>query len=251
MGPRSSERGNDSGTATLHSPVSGLQWGRARLSAETLMSPCRSASNALLQWGRALSSAETRTGAADERRRKAFNGAALLMARARAESLKLDAGPSMGPRSVERGDITGAHEEFDMPSMGPRSVERGITHARDSHRRWPAPSMGPRSSSAETLSTGAPMARTEIDRLQWGRAHRARKLAQVGPTYDVDRSTAYSAFNGAALSRARKPATSSRILSRRYCELQWGRAQSSAETDRAGRSALVGYDSASMGPRSV
>ena len=79
MGPRSSERGNKHGDPN-DADIGPLQWGRARLSAETrvrrqMASMSRDAS---LQWGRARLSAETRRALEVAEVGVSFNGAALV-----------------------------------------------------------------------------------------------------------------------------------------------------------------------------
>src|SRR5690606_37588017 len=84
MGPRSCERGNSRIELRREFMASLLQWGRARVSAETPNLVRQRVASTELQWGRARVSAETfPTSVTDE-----FGVSA-----------------SMGPRSCERGNL--------------------------------------------------------------------------------------------------------------------------------------------------
>src|SRR5581483_5856689 len=182
MGPRSCERGNRAEWARLPRRL-GLQWGRARASAEIAETATPSFAPNALQWGRARASAEMGGNSGGE--------GSLLPA-------------SMGPRSCERGNILlkpftaqryftlqwgrarasaeipprGVHHEIAaVASMGPRSCERGNDRVRDFDR-----------------TSGA--------LLQWGRA---RASAEIVRRIDTGHM-AERRFNGAALVRARKSA---------------------------------------------
>ena len=137
--------------------------------------------------------------------RLSFNGAALIRARkyGRSNGARKSGEASMGPRSFERGNsipVSAPGWRCCRASMGPRSFERGNPPPR------------PRSPS-------------NIDALQWGRAHSSAEIGQrpIRPKNCGPR------FNGAALIRARKycyPALHPRLP---LLQLQWGRAHSSAE----------------------
>jgi len=77
MGPRSRERGNRKPLLAPHA-IRMLQWGRAHVSAETLLERFIAAVGQTLQWGRAHVSAETPPKRpSGPPRRLGFNGAAL------------------------------------------------------------------------------------------------------------------------------------------------------------------------------
>jgi hypothetical protein len=201
MGPRSIERGNAGVSPKIISQFV-LQWGRAQSSAEITPIPDGIVQIQGLQWGRAQSSAEMR---GDLR---------LLIAGSRA---------SMGPRSIERGNL----EPSFMPRWDRRlQWGRAQSSAEINKSGWRDPqhksaSMGPRSIERGNDANPA-VDRVGVCRFNGAALNRARKyrlIEQIECLLD--------GFNGAALNRARK--YSSRSAADRRLLLQWGRAQSSAE----------------------
>ena len=126
MGPRSVERGNGDIFITRNAGDDELQWGRVRSNAETRSRGVVFDMDPSLQWGRVRSNAETRR---DRPRVHQQDGA------------------SMGPRSVERGNLHPVCQWGcrDRASMGPRSVERGNLALHDWLFDEMSASMGPRS----------------------------------------------------------------------------------------------------------
>ncbi len=85
------DRGNRMRSAMPGSQRYSLQWGRDQLTAETSTGTCRDARNTMLQWGRDQLTAETHRNG----RRQKDNARA-----------------SMGPRSIDRGNICGGQGEL-------------------------------------------------------------------------------------------------------------------------------------------
>src|SRR5579885_1360100 len=182
MGPRSDERGNSCVNTTPNPELGGLQWGRARMSAEMtipLVVPTAgivasmgprsdergnqpmqlSASGSFkLQWGRARTSAEMVL--------LQFPGLALLglqWGRARM-SAEID---GMTPAEVER----------EIASMGPRSDERGNELLVLDHRKDFAELQWGRARMSAEMPSRAP--RWSANRaLQWGRARMSAEMCQ-------------------------------------------------------------------------
>src|SRR5882724_12318724 len=155
----------------------------------------------------------------------------------------------MGPRSTERGRMSrsASTSRIFRASMGPRSTERGRCHRASSGNGFRFASMGPRSTERGRVP-GDVKRRLILVALQWGRAQQSAEGSKAGQAA----AAAHPGFNGAALNRARKeerrrggrvrplrasmgPRSTER--GRRLPsagreaggELQWGRAQQSAE----------------------
>src|SRR5579883_3308176 len=223
MGPRSDERGNSCVNTTPNPELGGLQWGRARMSAEMTIprvvptagivasmgprsdergnQPMQlSASGSFkLQWGRARMSAEMVL--------LQFPGIDLIglqWGRARmsaeicgscavaATASKLHWGRAR--MSAEIDGMTPAEVEREIASMGPRSDERGNELLVLDHRK-------------------------DFAELQWGRARMSAEMPSRAPRWSANRA------------------------------LEWGRARMSAEIDGM-TPAEVEREIASMGPRS-
>jgi len=77
MGPRSGERGENAWDAETDHALRSLQWGRARVSAESTLAGNLTVQQSVLQWGRARVSAERTRRRSAVRAQASFNGAAL------------------------------------------------------------------------------------------------------------------------------------------------------------------------------
>src|SRR5579885_3202928 len=130
MGPRSDERGNSCVNTTPNPELGGLQWGRARMSAEMVLLQFPGIDLIGLQWGRARMSAEICGSCA-----VAATASKLQWGRARMSAevqSKLHAGNGQfelqwgrARMSAEIDGMTPAEVEREIASMGPRSDERG------------------------------------------------------------------------------------------------------------------------------
>ncbi len=249
MGPRSCERGNRAEWARLPRRL-GLQWGRARASAEIAETATPSFAPNALQWGRARASAEMGGNSGGE--------GSLLPA-------------SMGPRSCERGNILlkpfTAQRYFTL--QWGRARASAEIRARRTQPCWDRARFNGAALVRARKFRHAASTTKSPPSLQWGRARASAEMTASG----ILTALAARCFNGAALVRARKSsgeltrATWPNVASMgpRSCErgnplagslfvaffdlLQWGRARASAEirpcTACAHRSCT-----ASMGPRS-
>ena len=127
---------------------------------------------------------------------------------------------SMGPRSVERGNIRDRERlHLSRPaSMGPRSVERGNPWSRREQLPRPPASMGPRSverGNAAVTGTNPPED-ASFNGATLGRAW--KPSCRLVPT-----RVQFSGFNGATLGRAWKLPVGKSRFSRQ--QLQWGHAR--------------------------
>src|SRR5579875_2734142 len=135
MGPRSNERGNASKRLLLLLSCFGASMGpRSNERGNTGAPPHVGLYSWSLQWGRAQMSAEIWNDKPERTQEEGFNGAALKWARKwmPAELGNRRRSASMGPRSNERGNMSGevGHRMPLLASMGPRSNERGNANTR-------------------------------------------------------------------------------------------------------------------------
>ena len=165
-----------------------------------------------LQWSRRLSTAETRFVVS----RSSPDPAALQWSR------RLSTAETFGPSTTTRSWIS----RFNGAAVSRR-------RRRESRHALPvalSASMEPPSLDGGDRTVRAGSRTRRIPPLQWSRR---LSTAETVPPPAISRSRRWIGFNGAAVSRRRRPRSGGRLAGLEALELQWSRRLSTAETSRA------------------